>query len=99
MKRSSPEEIADFNEQLPSVIDIEIPWAQQSAVRIALCRSRQMIAEAGVNILQVRVVANVHRGPGVEQVREQNIKVHVLRGLQRRIIRAGQQTIVLSYKP
>src|SRR5260370_37361044 len=55
-----------------------------------------METQAGVNILKVRVVSDINRRPRVCKVSEQNIEVHVLRGLQGREVGIRQQTVVLS---
>src|SRR6266567_7422898 len=90
-----PEKIADLDKELATVVGKPF-GRQQTAVGSTLRGCRQMQAKSRVNVRQVGVVSDINRRPRVCKVSEQNIEVHVLRGLQGREIGIRQQTVVLS---
>ena len=81
--RSAPEEVADFDEQLPAIVDVPIGGPQEArSIQIALLRPRLMDTKGRIHVFKIRVVADINGGAGVRQIREQKIEIHVLGGLQ-----------------
>ena len=73
-KTSKSKQIRNFHEQLAAVVDIAIAKPVQIAVWIE--------REAWIEILEIAVIAEIDRGARMEQVREENVGVEILGGLQ-----------------
>ena len=55
-----------------------------------------MNTQTRFDVFKIRVVADIDRRPGMQQIGEENIEVHVLRCRQRRVIRVRKQAVVLG---
>src|SRR5579871_5502234 len=77
-----PEQIRDFHEELPAIVDVAVAGAQQIAVDIK--------AQWQGQVLQVAVVADVDRGIGVHQVGNEEIGIELLACRQRGEALVGQ---------
>jgi len=87
---SKAEEIRDFDENLAAVIQEAIGNVEEVAVGI--------LAEAGIEILQVAVVTDIYGGAGMEEVREEQIGVEVFGRLERSQILVGKDCRILTNK-
>ena len=73
-KTSESEQIRNFHEELAAVVDIAVAKPVQIAVWIK--------REAWIEILEIAVVAEIDCRARMEQIREENVGVEILRGLQ-----------------
>src|SRR6266852_2786480 len=87
---SKAEEIRDFDENLAAIIQEAIGNVEEVAVGI--------LAEAGIEILQVAVVTDIYGGAGMEEVREEQIGVEVFGRLERSQILVGKDCRILTNK-
>jgi hypothetical protein len=71
---SKAEEIGDFDENLPAIIQKSIGNVEQVTVGI--------LAEAGIEILEVAVVTEVDGGTRMEKIREEHVGVEVFGRLE-----------------
>ena len=91
-----PEQIRHFNKELSSIVDESIWIANEAApVRIALRITRQPAAQTTIEILQVTVVTNINRSPGVQKVSDQKICIEALHFLQRAKVRINKYSVIL----
>jgi hypothetical protein len=84
------EEIGDFDENLPAIIQEAIGKVEEVAVGI--------LAEGGIEILQVAVVTKVESGARMEKIGEQQVGVEVFGGLEGSEIRVGKDCRILTDK-
>jgi len=85
---SKAEEIGDFDENLPAIIQKSIGNVEEVTVGI--------LAEAGIEILKVAVVTEVDGGAGMEKIREEQIGVEVFGRLERSQILVGKDCRILT---
>src|SRR5467141_1515587 len=85
---SKAEEIRDFDENLAAIIQEAIGNVEEVAVGI--------LAEAGIEILQVAVVTNVDGGARMEKVGEEQVGIEVFGRLERSEIRVGKDCRILA---
>jgi len=85
---SKAEEIGDFDENLPAIIQKSIGNVEEVTVGI--------LAEAGIEILKVAVVTEVDGGTRMEKIREEQIGVEVFGRLERSQILVGKDCRILT---
>ena len=81
------EQVRRFHEQSPPVI-LQPAAVQQVPIHV--------ISQRQLYILQIAVVADVKRGAGMQQVRDQKIGIEIPGGFQKGKSRVGQNGVVLS---
>ena len=84
------EEIGDFDENLAAIIQEAIGSVEEVAVRI--------LAESGIEILQVAVVTKVDSGARTEKIGEEQVGVEVFCRLEGSKIRVGKNCRILTDK-
>src|ERR1700676_4763942 len=83
---SKPEQIRQFHEKLPAVVDVALR-------RIQSRHPRRIRHKVWIQILEVAVVADINRSPRMHQISEQEVGVELLlRGQVGVWIKAGART-------
>ena len=96
----TPEQIADFHEKHPPIVDQPVAADQANAIgRIGIASHRLSgygQAEAGDKVIQVVVISHVDSRAGVDEVGNEEVRTEALAGLERTVGGIGQQTVVLQ---
>ena len=92
--KSRVPEIADLDKKLAAVVEeAGVVMEQADAIGIALASDAH--AEAGINVLQIAVVPGIDGRAGMDQVGQEEVKIHVLGGLQAGELLVRKQAVVL----
>ena len=67
---SKPKQVGNFHEKLTAIVDERVACANQVAIRV----KRKIV----IQVLKVAVIADIHCGSRVDQVRNQKISIQVL---------------------